>query len=120
MFVNNFGRVGVSKNNFQLTSRLLAFRKKLQWRSAQMPKCFADLSTLSLLQMTQALGFLQGCGVVVRDLRLEHWKLSSVGVFPALKLHGLSHATRWNRREGRLNAACGMLAYTSPGGKIDS
>ena len=65
--------------------------------------------------MTQALGCLQGCGVVHRNLRLESWQLTSGGSFPLLKLSGLSHSTRWHKKEGRLNAACGMLAYTSPG-----
>ncbi|CDI74946.1 CAM kinase, CDPK family, putative [Eimeria praecox] len=82
---------------------------------AALRKCPEEVAKRWTLQMVRAIGFLQGCGVVHRNLRLESWQLTSQGCFPPLKLYGLSHSTRWHKKEGRLNAACGLLEYTSPG-----
>ncbi|CDI79490.1 CAM kinase, CDPK family, putative [Eimeria acervulina] len=79
-----------------------------------MQKCPEEVAKTWTLQMVRAIGFLQGCGVVHRNLRLESWQLTNQGCFPPLKLYGLSHSTRWHKKEGRLNAACGLLGYTSP------
>ncbi|CDJ46243.1 CAM kinase, CDPK family, putative [Eimeria brunetti] len=81
---------------------------------AALQKCPEEVAKTWTLQMVRAIGFLQGCGVVHRNLRLESWQLTSQGCFPPLKLYGLSHSTRWHKKEGRLNAACGLLEYTSP------
>ncbi|CDJ35892.1 CAM kinase, CDPK family, putative [Eimeria mitis] len=81
---------------------------------AALQKCPEEVARTWTLQMVRAVGFLQGCGVVHRNLRLESWQLTSEGCFPPLKLYGLSHSTRWHKKEGRLNAACGLLEYTSP------
>ncbi|CDJ43412.1 CAM kinase, CDPK family, putative [Eimeria tenella] len=81
---------------------------------AALQKCPEELARTWALQMVQAIGYLQGCGIVHRNLRLESWQLTRQEISPPLKLHGLSHSTRWHKKEGRLNAACGILAYTSP------
>ncbi|KAL8272241.1 hypothetical protein Esti_003835 [Eimeria stiedai] len=81
--------------------------------------CPEDAARAWALQMTQAIGYLHGCGVVHRSLRLESWQLCSSTPFAPLKLYGFSHATRWDKKEGRLNAACGVLSYTSPGQQLE-
>lgn len=81
---------------------------------AALHKCPEEVARAWVFQMTRALGFLQGYGIVHRNLRLESWQLTTGGPCPSLKLYGLSHATNWHKKEGRLNAACGLLAYTSP------
>ncbi|OEH80668.1 CAM CDPK domain-containing protein [Cyclospora cayetanensis] len=81
---------------------------------ASLQKCPEEVSRQLVLQMVKAIGFLQGRGIVHRDLRLESWQLTNSGDLSCLKLYGLSHCTRWRNKEGRLNAACGILIYTSP------
>ncbi|KAL8445648.1 hypothetical protein Emag_005058 [Eimeria magna] len=84
-------------------------------RLAELRKCPEDAARAWALQ---AIGHLHGCGVVHRSLRLESWQLCSSSPFSPLKLYGFSHATRWDKKEGRLNAACGLLSYTSPGQQL--